>query len=53
MNKKYKCGDCNWQGKEDELEYDVTETCFGSDNIEICPKCGGYYIKVTFEPGNN
>jgi predicted RNA-binding Zn-ribbon protein involved in translation (DUF1610 family) len=53
MNMKYKCGDCSWQGKEDELKYDVSETCFGSDKIEICPKCGSYYIKLIFDRDEN
>ncbi|MFD1293766.1 hypothetical protein ACFQ5N_07965 [Lutibacter holmesii] len=42
----YKCGGCNWKGTEKELEFDATETCFGSDKIEICPKCGSYFIQL-------
>lgn len=45
MDTKYKCSDCNWEGKESELEYDETETCFGTDQIEMCPQCGSYEVR--------
>ncbi len=48
MDDKYKCSSCNWQGKESDLEYDETETCFGIDRIEICPVCGSYEVKRVF-----
>ena len=47
MDKKYKCKNCNWQGTLDELEYDSVDTCFGDDEIEMCPKCGSY--EITFD----
>lgn len=39
------CNNCSWQGSESELEYDETETCFGDDKIEMCPKCGSYKVR--------
>ena len=45
MDKKYTCKNCGWQGSLDELEYDKVDTCFGDDEIEMCPKCGSYEIK--------
>lgn len=44
--KKYKCNNCTWQGIEQELEYDITDTCFGDDKIEMCPKCGSYEVAL-------
>lgn len=40
MEAKYKCKDCGWEGLESELETDSVESCFGDDEIEVCPKCG-------------
>lgn len=42
--KRYKCADCLWIGHEDELDHDLVETCMGSDEIEMCPKCGSLSI---------
>ena len=50
MEENYKCSECNWQGKESELEYDETETCFGTDEIEMCPKCGSYEVRQVVLP---
>ena len=36
----YRCKTCGWQGDVKELDFDVVETCMGSDEIEMCPKCG-------------
>ncbi len=41
---KYQCNTCNWSGSEEELDFDATETCFGDDKIEVCPKCGSMDI---------
>ena len=41
---KYKCPVCQWQGTENELEYDDVGTCFGDDKVEICPKCGSMEV---------
>jgi len=45
--KKYKCKNCNWVGTEQELVYDSVEGCFGTDEIEICPKCGSFEVFVS------
>ncbi len=42
----YTCKTCHWQGNEEELEEDITETCFGNDTIHCCPKCGSYEVKI-------
>lgn len=44
MAQKYICKDCNWEGIESELDSDEVETCFGTDEIELCPKCGSINI---------
>ena len=36
----WKCVNCNWCGCASELETDRVETCFGPDEIEVCPVCG-------------
>ena len=41
----YRCKKCDWKGKQNQLELDVVETCFGNDDIEMCPKCGSYDVK--------
>jgi hypothetical protein len=38
------CKKCNWQGLQDEVDWDVVETCMGTDKIEICPICGNMEI---------
>lgn len=45
MDKIHECKACQWQGKESELEFDETETCFGTEKIEMCPSCGSYEIE--------
>jgi len=40
----YKCKVCNWHGQQHELEYDIIESCFGSDKVEVCPDCGSYEV---------
>jgi len=45
----YICKNCNWQGKESELDWDETETCAGPDKIEICPKCGSMDVRIVFD----
>jgi len=48
MGEKYECSECKWKGLEVELEYDETETCFGTDKIDMCPVCGSYEVKRIF-----
>ena len=38
----WKCVNCHWVGCASELETDRVETCFGPDEIEVCPGCGSY-----------
>ena len=45
----YKCKNCNWSGQHNELEFDSVETCFGNDQIEMCPSCGSYEIIIIEE----
>ena len=42
MDKAYLCKACLWTGTKDDLEIDIVDTCFGADNIEMCPACGSY-----------
>lgn len=35
-----KCKQCNWQGSSEEADWEVVESCSGTDKIEICPSCG-------------
>lgn len=37
---KYKCKKCGWEGEYDDVDKDIVDTCMGSDEVEICPKCG-------------
>jgi hypothetical protein len=48
--KQLKCKQCNWQGSEDELEYDIVETCMGNDKIEICPQCSSMEVIFAYSP---
>jgi hypothetical protein len=49
-NKIYKCHSCNWIGLSNDVDWDTTETCMGSDKIEMCPICGS--LHVVFEKEN-
>lgn len=49
MNKRYICKQCKWKGSEKELTYDAVETCFGDDEIEMCPECGSYEVHIAPE----
>lgn len=40
----FKCKICDWSGSHEELEVDSVETCFGNDQIDMCPSCGSYEI---------
>ena len=42
----YSCKDCSWKGSKTEIEYDRVDTCFGYDEIECCPECGSYNVKL-------
>ncbi len=44
MEQIYYCKKCGWKGPEEKLNYDGVETCFGDDQIEICPKCGSIEV---------
>jgi rubrerythrin len=44
----YTCKSCGWRGTEGELEYDETETCSGTEKIEVCPKCGSMDVRIVF-----
>jgi NAD-dependent SIR2 family protein deacetylase len=46
--RKAKCNQCNWQGNEDNLEYDIVETCMGNDKIEICPQCRSMEVYIFY-----
>jgi len=50
MEDTYLCKKCGWQGSAAELEYDETETCFGTDKIEMCPQCGSYEVILVRQP---
>jgi len=53
MIKKYTCLACSWTGLENELEYDVLDTCFGDDKVEMCPQCGSYEIRPLLNEKEN
>ncbi|MFA9389098.1 MAG: hypothetical protein ACERKD_04795 [Prolixibacteraceae bacterium] len=38
------CHDCQWEGKEEELEFEKVESCMGDDETEICPVCGSMNV---------
>lgn len=44
IKSNYMCNKCNWKGAGEELDFDSTDTCFGEDKIEVCPKCGSMEI---------
>lgn len=46
---KYWCKNCGWEGNEEEVDKDVVDTCMGSDEIELCPKCS----RVVYESVHN
>lgn len=48
---KYHCNICNWNGSEEELEWDEVDTCMGADKIEMCPLCGS--LDVTKSKNEN
>lgn len=37
---KFQCNNCQWKGVRTDLASDTVDTCFGDDEIEICPQCG-------------
>jgi len=39
-----KCKQCNWQGSSEEVEWEVVESCSGSDKTEVCPSCGSMEV---------
>ena len=39
-----KCKQCNWQGRPDEVDWEIVESCIGSDKIEVCPSCGSMEV---------
>lgn len=39
-NFKFRCSRCDWIGEPKLVEYEEIETCFGPENIEVCPDCG-------------
>lgn len=49
MEELYKCAECGWIGKADELEYEKVESCMGDDQVEVCPKCGSMSVLRYFE----
>ena len=34
-----KCKQCNWQGSTEEADWEVVESCSGTDNTEVCLSC--------------
>ena len=46
MDTYYRCKKCGWKGRESELDADDVETCFGDDQIEICPQCGSLDVVI-------
>lgn len=46
----FKCMKCGWQGAADQLDWEITETCMGTDKIEVCPTCGSPELYTL--PGN-
>jgi predicted RNA-binding Zn-ribbon protein involved in translation (DUF1610 family) len=50
MEEQYKCAECGWIGKADELEYEKVESCMGDDQVEVCPKCGSMSVFRSFAP---
>lgn len=49
MEEQYKCTECGWTGKADELEYEKVESCMGDDQVEVCPQCGSMSVFRYFE----
>lgn len=49
----YKCQQCLWQGVENQLCFDVVETCMGADKVEVCPLCGSLNIRFSYSVSNN
>jgi hypothetical protein len=45
----FHCKSCNWRGKASLLEWDIVETCMGSDRTEMCPICGSLDVKQISE----
>ena len=39
-----KCKQCDWQGRPEEVDWEVVETCAESDKIEVCPSCGSMEV---------
>lgn len=48
MEQYFCCQKCGWTGKESELDFDDVETCFGDDQMEICPKCGSIEVIIKY-----
>lgn len=44
MGDLFYCNECEWKGRENELEYDNIESCMGDDKVEVCPSCGSMNI---------
>ena len=34
------CRQCQWEGSVDDVDWEIVETCMGSDEAEIYPKYG-------------
>jgi len=45
----WECVNCHWVGSASELETDRVETCFGPDEFDVCPVCGGYDLAFSKE----
>lgn len=41
---RLKCKQCNWYGNSDEVDWEIVETCSGTDEIEVCPSCGSVEV---------
>ncbi len=41
----FHCKSCNWQGNSSLIDWDIVETCMGSDRTEMCPICGSLDVK--------
>jgi len=39
-----KCKQCNWQGSNEEVDWEVIESCSGTDKTEVCPSCGSMEV---------
>lgn len=39
-----KCKQCNWQGSDEEVDWEEVETCSGADKTEVCPSCGSIEV---------